>query len=281
MHGYIPSLSRALCVENSSCTARATVRWIRVEMTQLPAPVPLLEATDVHKTFGSVAAIAGVSISLQRGECLALVGESGSGKSTLLRCFNGLVRPDKGSITRDGISVSDLLPEELRRSTGYVQQEGGLLPHWTILRNVGTVPWLLGSVDSENQGREALRTVGLDPDEYGARWPNQLSGGQRQRVALARAIAAHPDVLLLDEPFGALDAITRAELQRTFRELSDRLQLTSILVTHDLREAMLLADRVAVLHGGKVEQIAAPEILLNQPGSTYVSELFDRAGVRA
>ena len=168
----------------------------------------------------------------------------------------------------------------LRRRIGYVPQDGGLFPHWRVRRNAALVPWLLGSGDSAAQADAALQLVGLDPAVFGERWPHQLSGGQRQRVAIARALAARPGVLLLDEPFGALDAITRADLQESFRALRRSLRVTAILVTHDLREASILADRVAVLRHGRVEQVAPPGTLHTAPATPYVAELLARAGIQ-
>jgi osmoprotectant transport system ATP-binding protein len=169
----------------------------------------------------------------------------------------------------------------LRRRVGYVQQDGGLLPHWTVQRNVELVPRLRGMPDAAARAEQALELVGLDPAAFAARWPRQLSGGQRQRVAIARALAAHPDAVLLDEPFGALDAITRAELREAFAELRQRLRLTTFIVTHDIGEALELADRIAVLRHGRVEQDAAPSDLLASPANAYVATLLERAGAHA
>ena len=174
--------------------------------------VPALEARGVTKRFGDVTALRDVDLAVSPGECVALVGESGSGKSTLLRCFNRLVEPDAGEIRVGGRPARELDPIRLRRHTGYVQQDGGLLPHWRVRRNVELVPRLLLRADAAERAEAALRVVGLDASVFAERWPRALSGGQRQRVALARALAAEPAVVLLDEPFGALDAITRAEL---------------------------------------------------------------------
>jgi osmoprotectant transport system ATP-binding protein len=240
---------------------------------------PALEAREVTKRFGPVTALERVSISVAAGETVALVGESGSGKTTLLRSFNGMVFPDGGSVQVDGRSLAEVDVVRLRRALGYVQQEGGLLPHWTVLRNAGLVPRLRGEPDVDARAREALSLVGLDPDVFGSRWPRELSGGQRQRVALARAVAGRPHIILLDEPFGAVDAITRSELQTTFAELAERLGVTVLLVTHDLREAFLLSGRVAVMRAGRIEQLASPEALLRAPATPYVATLLAKAGV--
>jgi osmoprotectant transport system ATP-binding protein len=239
-----------------------------------------LEGVDVVKRFNGVLALDRVSLDVRRGECVALVGESGSGKTTLLRVFNRTVVPDGGEVRIAGRSARTLNPVALRRSIGFIQQEGGLLPHWNVLRNASLVPWLQGSTEAQRLGREALVRVGLEPEIFGKRWPGELSGGQRQRVAIARALAAGPEVVLLDEPFGALDAITRSELQDTFRSVARELRISALLVTHDLREALLLADRVAVLRGGRIEQFAAPHELLETPATDYVRTLLERARVR-
>ena len=238
-----------------------------------------LAADRVSRRYGDVVALDQVSLEVQRGECLAVIGESGSGKTTLLRCFNRLTEPDGGRILVDGVDAATLDPVALRRRTGYVPQDGGLLPHWPVRRNVALVPWLLGLAGADAAAERALRLVGLEPAHFGGRRPRELSGGQRQRVAVARALAAEPEVVLLDEPFGALDAITRADLQTVFLAIRRELRLTAVLVTHDLPEAFLLADRVAVLRAGRVEQIGAPAELRAAPATEYVRELLQRARV--
>jgi len=241
--------------------------------------VSALAAERVSKRYGDVVALDGVSLEVRRGECVALIGESGSGKTTLLRCFNRLTDPDEGRILVEGADAASMDPFDLRRDTGYVPQDGGLLPHWRVRRNVALVPWLRGEAEADRAAEAALQLVGLEPERFGARWPRELSGGQRQRVAVARALAARPGVVLLDEPFGALDAITRADLQTTFLALRRELALTALLVTHDLAEAFLLGDRVGVLRSGRLEQIAAPGELRDAPATPYVRELLDRARV--
>jgi osmoprotectant transport system ATP-binding protein len=234
----------------------------------------------VSKRHGVVDALREVTLQVAPGECLALVGESGSGKTTLLRCINRLVEPDSGRVLIDSADVAELDPVKLRRSIGYVPQEGGLLPHWRVARNVGLVPWLEGK-DSAMAANGAMKLAGLDPAEFGSRWPHQLSGGQRQRVAIARALAGGQALLLLDEPFSALDAITRSELHASFQDLRKSSGFTSVLVTHDLREAMLLADRIAVLRAGVVEHLGPASELAAKPGTEYVQRLVEHAGVRA
>jgi osmoprotectant transport system ATP-binding protein len=233
----------------------------------------------VTKQFGGIPALAGVDVCLEPGRCLALVGESGSGKTTLLHCFNRLVVPDRGEVEVAGHAVSSLRPETLRRGIGYVPQYGGLLPHWTVLRNVSLVPRLRNRPDAEQKARTALEQVGLDPDEFGPRWPRSLSGGQRQRVALARALADGPALVLLDEPFGALDALTRNEVQGVFASLRRERAFSAVLVTHDLGEAFALSDEVAVMRRGKILQVAAPDKLREAPQPGYVAALLRRAGV--
>jgi osmoprotectant transport system ATP-binding protein len=240
-----------------------------------------LSATDVVKRFGPHRALDGVSLTVGPRELVALVGESGSGKTTLLRSFNRLVEPDGGRVAVGGTDVAAVDPVELRRRTGYVPQEGGLLPHWTVLRNVQLVPWLRHDADAAARARDALLLVGLDAEQYGDRYPHELSGGQRQRAAMARALAAHPAVVLLDEPFGALDAITRAELHVMFLGLRRQRPIAGLLVTHDLREAARLADRVGVMRAGRLEQTATPGDLVAAPATPYVARLLERAGLAA
>jgi osmoprotectant transport system ATP-binding protein len=238
-----------------------------------------LEAAHVTKRFGSVIALDDVSIAVPTGACVALVGESGSGKSTLLRCFNRLVDPDDGMIRVNDLDVATTDPIALRRRIGYVPQDGGLLPHWRVSRNVELVLRLNRDPRAGERARAALSMVGLEPETFADRWPQELSGGQRQRVAIARALAAEPSVVLLDEPFGALDAITRSELQESFAALRKRLRMTCVLVTHDLHEALLLATDVAVLRRGRLEQVAAPATLVGDPATDYVRMLLQRARV--
>lgn len=238
------------------------------------------EAVDVSHRYGETVALAEIELSVAPGECVALVGESGSGKTTLLRCFNRMVTPERGTIRVDGRDVREMDEFDLRRRIGYVQQEGGLLPHWTVQRNVEMVPWLRGEDGVAGKASAALASVGLEPATFAGRWPIELSGGQRQRVALARALAASPELLLLDEPFGALDAITRSELLDLFADVRRRLGTTTLLVTHDLNVAVRLADRVAVMRDGRIEQTAPIGSLVQSPATPYVRRLVERAGLR-
>ncbi|MDQ2766911.1 MAG: ATP-binding cassette domain-containing protein [Gemmatimonadota bacterium] len=236
-----------------------------------------LSARDVVQRFGDVAALDGVSLDVAAGMSVALVGESGSGKTTLLRCFNRLVEPTSGTISVGGTDVRDRPSVALRRMIGYVPQDGGLMPHWRILRNVALVPTLLGLPDASEVAREALTLVGLSADRFGARFPHELSGGQRQRAALARALAARPGVVLMDEPFGALDAITRSDLQAAFDALRHELSFTMLMVTHDIAEAARLADELVVMRAGRIEQRGTLDDLASQPETPYVATLLERA----
>ena len=239
-----------------------------------------LSAAGVSKRYGAVVALDDATLSVARGECVALVGESGSGKSTLLRAFNALTAVDRGTVEVGGRDVTGLDAVAVRRSLGYVPQDGGLLPHWTVARNVALVPWLLGRPDPGRDADAAIRQVGLEPSRFAARWPHELSGGQRQRVAFARALAAGASTLLLDEPFGALDAITRGDLQAMFLDLRRASGLSALLVTHDLHEAGLVADRVAVMHQGRIAQTGRLDALVARPATPYVADLLVRTRLR-
>ena len=238
---------------------------------------PLLTARNISHRFGSVVALDDVSIEVPAGRAVALVGESGSGKTTLLRCFNRLVEPLRGEVRVGDQDVRTQPAVMLRRGIGYVQQHGGLLPHWRVLRNVALVPMLREMPDATDAARNALDLVGLPASDFGDRFPHELSGGQRQRVALARSIAARPGVILLDEPFGALDAISRAELQESFDAMRRDLSVTTLLVTHDLAEAGRLADEVVVMRAGRIEQQGTMRTLISAPATEYVARLIERA----
>ncbi len=240
--------------------------------------VPIaMEAKDVRQSFGSTIALDGVTVSVGSGELLAVVGESGSGKTTLLRCFNRLVEPASGVVSVAGRPVQAQSAVELRRHIGYVPQNGGLMPHWTIERNVALVPRLTNHVDPLGAAREALDLLGLPPASFGNRFPDQLSGGQRQRAAVARALAASQKVLLLDEPFGALDAISRNEVQDAFEGVRAKLGFTAMLITHDIAEAARLGDSIAVMRCGKIEQTGNLAELRDNPVTTYVEKLIAQA----
>jgi osmoprotectant transport system ATP-binding protein len=229
-------------------------------------------------------AVGDISLDVDAGELTVLIGPSGCGKSTVLRMINRLIEPTKGRVLIDGEDVTDANPVELRRKIGYVIQNVGLFPHQSIRANVGTVPRLLGWKRKLVRSRadELLDLVGLDPSRFGGRYPHELSGGQRQRVGVARALAADPVVLLMDEPFSAVDPIVRGRLQEEFLRLQQTVRKTIVMVTHDIDEAVRLGDRIAVLaEGGQLVQYAAPSALLSQPASDVVRDFVgaDR-GVR-
>ena len=208
-----------------------------------------------------------LNLQVQRAETLVLLGRSGSGKTTTLKLINGLLKPTQGQVLVEGRATSDADPLRLRRRIGYVIQEVGLFPNLTVERNVGLVPRLENWSAERTRARvqEMLTLVGLEPGHFAARYPRQLSGGQRQRVGVARALAADPPLLLMDEPFGALDPLTRAEIQQEFQQLQQRLQKTVVFVTHDLREALMLASRVALLEGGKLAGVYTPQEFRSAP----------------
>jgi len=223
-------------------------------------------------------ALAPLSLEIATGELLVLLGSSGSGKSTLLKLINRLLEPDSGQILLQGKPLQAHDPVALRRSIGYVFQGIGLLPHLNIIDNVTTVPRLRGDDPAQalQQARALLHSVNLDPDQYADRLPQALSGGQQQRVGVARALATGASLLLMDEPFGALDAITRDELQSMLLDLHQRLHKTIVFVTHDIFEAVRLADRIVVMHAGRIEQIGTASELINQPASEFVELLFSK-----
>lgn len=220
------------------------------------------------------AALHHVSFQVEKGETLVLLGSSGSGKTTSLKMINRLEVPDEGEVLVEGRAVRDWDPIRLRRNVGYVIQEVGLLPHMTVEENVSLVPRLEGwdAVRRRKRSTELLELVGLSPKDFLDQRPSQLSGGQKQRVGVARALANDPPILLMDEPFGALDPITRRRLQEEFRRLERELGKTVVFVTHDVVEAMRLADRVVVMDGGKVRQIGPPRVVLEEPADDFVKE---------
>ncbi len=226
---------------------------------------PMIELQDVAKSFdgGATHAVEDVSLTIDAGGFVALVGGSGSGKTTTLKMINGLIRPSRGQVRVAGEAVGDVAPHLLRRKIGYVFQEVGLFPHLSIAENIGITPKLMGEPKAaiETRVAELLDLVSL-PREFAARRPAELSGGQRQRVGVARALAARPRLMLMDEPFGALDPVTRDALGGEYRQLHEQLGLTSLMVTHDITEAVLLADRVVVMDRGRVRAEGKPAELL-------------------
>jgi osmoprotectant transport system ATP-binding protein len=222
----------------------------------------VVEFRDVSYEIGGRPILAGVSFAVEAGETLVLLGRSGSGKTTALKMTNGMLRPTRGQVLIDGRASVEWDPIRLKRHIGYVIQEVGLFPHFTVAHNVALVPKLEGWAQPRIDHRvdELLDAVALPPAQFRSRYPRQLSGGQRQRVGVARALAADPALLLFDEPFGAVDPVTRTELQQQFLALRRDFRKTSIFVTHDVREALRLGTRIALLANGRVELIAEPEI---------------------
>ena len=240
---------------------------------------PLISYAHVTKRFGNsaapVTAVDDVSLDVGAGEFLAIVGGSGSGKTTLLRLTNRLIEADSGTVAIDGANIASGDPIALRRRIGYVFQSGGLFPHMSVGDNIGITPRLLGTAVGEIAGRvdELLALVQLDGGQHRDRLPHELSGGQRQRIGVARALAARPRIVLMDEPFGALDPLTRDALGEDYRALHERLGLTTVMITHDMTEALLLADRIAVMRAGKLLALgSAAELSASR--DPYVMELL-------
>ena len=242
-------------------------------------PSVTLELKNIGKSFdgGLSFAVEDVGFSAEPGELVVLVGESGCGKTTTLKTINRLVEPTRGQVLIDGSDVAEREAVELRQSIGYVFQGIGLFPHLSIAQNVAIIPTLLGWDDGRISDRtaELLGLVRLDPEEFGSRMPAELSGGQRQRVGFARALAAGPSLMLLDEPFGALDPITRDDLRTEFRQIQRELDLTAVLVTHDMTEALLMGDYIIVMREGRVVGQGSPREILRNPGNSYVARLME------
>jgi osmoprotectant transport system ATP-binding protein len=239
---------------------------------------------NISKSFdgGKTQAVHDVSLEIMDGETFVLLGSSGSGKTTLLRLVNRLIEPTTGRILLDGKDVTAQDPVQLRRRIGYVFQGIGLFPHLNAAANVSILPRILDWPPDKRQERadELLRLVGLNPEQFRHRYPDELSGGQQQRLGVARALAADPDVLLMDEPFGALDALTRDSMQQELLDLKRRLRKTILFVTHDIFEALTLGDRIGVMHAGKLEQAGTKEDILRNPRTEFVRDLFAKAAVQ-
>ncbi len=240
---------------------------------------PAIALRGVRKSFdgGRTYAVDDVSLEIAPGEFLAIIGGSGSGKTTTLRMINRLIEPDAGDVLIEGQSAFEAPAHELRRHMGYVIQGVGLFPHLTIAENIAVTPKLLGWSEQDITARvhELLELVELAPDEYAQRYPAALSGGQRQRIGVARALAAKPHIVLMDEPFGALDPLTRDTLTEAYRKLHDRLGVTSVMITHDVQEALLLADRLAVMAEGKLLALGTPQELAHGDVGAHVRDLLD------
>ncbi len=237
----------------------------------------MIELERLTKKYGDTTAVDDLTLDVKSGELLVLLGGSGCGKTTTLKMINRLIEPTSGSIRIDGDEATAVPAHELRRRIGYVFQKIGLFPHMTIGENVSITPDLLGWDPARTTKRvdELLELVELDPADMRDRLPGALSGGQQQRIGVARALAAEPSVMLLDEPFGALDPLTRDRLQQSFTRIRKRLGLTAIFVTHDMAEALLLGDRIAVMHEGVLVQVGTPHDLLHSPATDLVRELME------
>jgi osmoprotectant transport system ATP-binding protein len=236
-----------------------------------------LSADALTKRFpDGTLAVDGVSFTVAAGECLAIIGESGCGKTTTLKMLNRLVEPTGGSITFAGEDVTALKPEALRRRIGWVMQGDGLFPHMTVAENIAVTPRLLnwGRARIDARVDALIEQVRLSVADHKGRYPAQLSGGQRQRVAIARALSVEPELLLLDEAFGALDPLTRGALQADFTALRQELGFAAVMVTHDMAEALLIADRILVMKSGRAVRTGTPEELLHDPGDAYVEDLL-------
>jgi osmoprotectant transport system ATP-binding protein len=239
----------------------------------------MIEFQQVGKSFGGQAVVEDFSLTIAPGEFVVLIGRSGSGKSTTLKMVNRLVEHNRGRILFAGQEIRSFQPEDLRRRMGYAIQSTGLFPHWTVERNIACVPTLLKWPAARIRDRvtELLELLQLSPELYRGRYPNELSGGQQQRIGVARALAADPDVLLMDEPFGALDPITRAVLQTELARIHQLSGKTIVLVTHDIDEALRLGSRIVLLDHGRIVQIGPPRQLLAEPANDFVREFIGRS----
>jgi len=244
----------------------------------------VIELERVSKAFGGAPVVTDLSVKVARSEFVVLIGASGSGKSTLLKMMNRMVEPDSGAVRFQGEPAHAMPAELLRRRMGYAIQSTGLFPHWTVAKNVAAVPTLLCWAPARIEARvnELLDLLGLPPGVFGGRYPHELSGGQQQRVGVARALAADPDVLLMDEPFGALDPITRGALQQELLRIQRSMHKTIVFVTHDIDEALRLATRIVLIDHGRVVQADTPAALLARPANDFVADFMGRteAGLR-
>ncbi|MCF7803115.1 MAG: ABC transporter ATP-binding protein [Candidatus Marinimicrobia bacterium] len=237
----------------------------------------MIHLERVSKQYNSTIAVDKLTLNVNQGELLVLLGTSGCGKTTTLKMINRLIEPDSGAITIDGTPTMDIDVVVLRRQIGYVFQGIGLFPHMTVGENVGIIPKLSGWSDElrNERIRELLDLLNLPPEEFANRKPAQLSGGQQQRIGVARALAARPDIMLMDEPFGALDPLTRVQLQEEYQSIRKQLGVTTVFVTHDMTEALLMGDRIAVMRDGALIQIDTPGEMVNHPADEYVARLME------
>ncbi len=236
----------------------------------------MIRLQNVTKKFGAATAVADLTLEVKEGETLVLLGTSGCGKTTTLKLINRLEALTSGSITVAGIPVQEQKPEELRRQIGYVIQGAGLFPHYTVQENIAVVPRLLhwDKATTAARTREVLELLGMKPELYLTKYPHELSGGQQQRIGLARALAADPPVMLMDEPFGALDPITRTSIRKEFKSLEALLQKTTVLVTHDVQEAFELGDRICLMDKGRIQQLGTPQELVFNPANEFVTRFL-------
>lgn len=240
----------------------------------------MIKLQNVVKNYEGYEAVKGISLEVKEGELYVLLGPSGCGKSTTLRLINKMIDRTSGEIFVEGEPVDAFKVESLRKKMGYVIQSTGLFPHMSVKENIATVPRLLKwkEEDIRKRGEEMLRLVGLSPEVYGKKLPKELSGGEAQRVGVARALAADPQILLMDEPFGAVDPISRVRLQKEFREIQKKLGKTVIFVTHDVEEALLLADRICLMKEGNIVQEGTPEEVILRPKDPFVEDFFGKEG---
>ena len=262
---------RTLYLNAKSCMTFFTRHWLFCFKK-----AKMIEVKNLSKKYGEKFAVENLSFKVETGQTIALIGTSGSGKTTTLKMINRLVEPTEGAILVDGDSVLDQPIEQIRRRMGYVIQHIGLFPHYTIAENIAVVPQLLNWEAKRTRDRSyrLMERMGLPPEQYAQKYPHELSGGQQQRVGIARALAGDPPIILMDEPFGALDPITRRSIRKEFMQLEELKEKTTIIVTHDVDEAFEMGDWVCLLHEGKLQQLGTPRQLLFEPANTFVSEFI-------
>lgn len=241
----------------------------------------MISLEGVSKHYGDFKAVNDISLTVEKAEFLVVLGPSGSGKSTLLRLINKMIERDGGEIRVEGQDIDSVKAEDLRKSIGYVIQSIGLFPHMDVKKNIATVPKLLKWEEEKIDQRvdEMLDLVGLKPEDYKDKRPSELSGGEAQRIGVARAMASNPDILLMDEPFGAVDPINRLRIQKEFRKIQRQLKKTVVFVTHDIDEALLLADRICIMKEGEIVQVDSPEKIISSPKNDFVKDFFKGEGI--